>query len=310
MANPLLRNRQLASDTARLNLLTNGGFEIWQRGNGPFTAGGTFFADRWSIYLAGTDALSVSRVAAAAGLPSQYAAGVTFTLGTGGGNSSVNQMLKVADENVFNGKTLSLSVWINSSTNGAARLYLQTDGAGGVVTNSASSVAGTQVLTVSATVPNNATFVSVGIQFLATATVYIDNAMLVVGSQAADYAPLHPAEDLARCLRYYETISAAAGSAVAAGGQVLSTTLWWGNVPLLAYKAVGTPTVTFSPPATFACVHGAGTQTSLTAIGIMTAADPKRTIAIQGTSAGLTQGGGSLTAAAGQTATISVESNP
>jgi hypothetical protein len=30
--------------------------------------------------------------------------------------------------------------------------------------------------------------------------------MLVVGSQYADYAPLHPADDLARCLRYYEII--------------------------------------------------------------------------------------------------------
>ena len=30
--------------------------------------------------------------------------------------------------------------------------------------------------------------------------------MLVVGSVAADYAPMHPADDLARCQRYYQTL--------------------------------------------------------------------------------------------------------
>ena len=33
--------------------------------------------------------------------------------------------------------------------------------------------------------------------------------MLVVGSQPADYVPLHPADDLARCLRYYEIVGEA-----------------------------------------------------------------------------------------------------
>ena len=40
MPTPLLRNRQIGSDVARANLLTNGGFEIWQRGGGPFTVWG------------------------------------------------------------------------------------------------------------------------------------------------------------------------------------------------------------------------------------------------------------------------------
>ena len=44
------------------------------------------------------------------------------------------------------------------------------------------------------------------ISIAAAGTYYVDNAMLVVGSQPADYAPLHPADDLARCLRYYEII--------------------------------------------------------------------------------------------------------
>src|SRR5215467_15380555 len=31
-----ITNAKLGPDVARANLLTNGGFEIWQRGNGPF----------------------------------------------------------------------------------------------------------------------------------------------------------------------------------------------------------------------------------------------------------------------------------
>src|SRR5262252_529729 len=37
LANNAVTNAKLGTDTARSSLLTNGGFEIWQRGNGPYT---------------------------------------------------------------------------------------------------------------------------------------------------------------------------------------------------------------------------------------------------------------------------------
>jgi hypothetical protein len=65
--------------------------------------------------------------------------------------------------------------------------------------------------------------------------------MLVVGSQAANYVPMHPADDLARCLRYYEHIPSPAGYVAsgytAAGGSLRSA------YPFRVPKAV-TPTVT------------------------------------------------------------------
>jgi hypothetical protein len=48
-----------------------------------------------------------------------------------------------------------------------------------------------------------------------------------VGSVPADYAPLHPADDLARCLRYYEVVGPnssygiSASNYASAGGQAL-----------------------------------------------------------------------------------------
>src|SRR5215469_6434803 len=77
-------NANLGPDVARANLFTNGGFEIWQRGNGPFTSGGVMTSDRWQFNPAGTDTFSLSKDTSnmdAGG--SQACAAVSFTLGTG-----------------------------------------------------------------------------------------------------------------------------------------------------------------------------------------------------------------------------------
>src|SRR5215217_228252 len=55
IANAAVTNAKLGPDTARANLLTNGGFEQWQRGAGPFVtaASGIFTADRWQSQMGG-----------------------------------------------------------------------------------------------------------------------------------------------------------------------------------------------------------------------------------------------------------------
>src|SRR5215471_17258325 len=86
LANQSVTNAKLGTDTARSSLLTNGGFEIWQRGNGPFTTNGGWTTDRWGISAGGTDTLSVSRDTTNIDPNgSLAAAAVTFTLGSGAG---------------------------------------------------------------------------------------------------------------------------------------------------------------------------------------------------------------------------------
>jgi hypothetical protein len=80
------------------------------------------------------------------------------------------------------------------------------------------------------------------IYFSASCGVYIDSAMLVVGSQPANYVPLHPADDLARCLRYYELIGETTGEFLLGGYGVASGQMQW-FIPYKVRKAV-TPTVT------------------------------------------------------------------
>lgn len=206
LANGSVPNAALGSDTARANLLTNGSFEIWQRGVGPFSGPSVYCADRWITQVIGTDSLSVSRSGAGTvDVGSQYSAGCTFTLGTGAGGTALYQLNKLTDYAVA-GKTLTVSVRVATAVAGAVRVRINSDGTGSPTNQSAfaAGLGGFETLTASITVPTNATNFVVALYFSASCNAYIDNAMLVVGSQPADYAPLHPADDLARCLRYYE----------------------------------------------------------------------------------------------------------
>ncbi|HYW86247.1 MAG TPA: hypothetical protein VFB50_00645 [Chloroflexota bacterium] len=310
LANNAVTNAKLGTDTARANLLTNGGFEIWQRGNGPFTAQYAYFADRWSIGLAGTDTISVSKATANIDTGSTACAVVTFTLGSGGGSTYVHQYLKMSDGNQQIGRTISFSCRVNTSTANAVRIGAYSDGTGGTTAYSTFHPgSGAYVtLSVTANVPSDASYTDCYIFFAASCTARLDNATLVVGSVAADYAPLHPADDLARCLRYFETLSGTSTQALL-HAQVYSTT---GAQYIMHYKAskAVVPTLTTSPLATLACLSATGVPTALTAFTPATASvtHSQGTMAV---ASGLVAGNTTqFIAAASQTATIYVEANP
>jgi hypothetical protein len=218
LQNASVQNASLAVNVARANLLTNGGMEVWQRGAGPYTASGAYTADRWIAALAGTDSVSVTRVAAASGQPGQYAAQLAFTLGTGAGGSALYQQLQKTDEPVV-GQPLGFAIWVTCSVAGAVAAYINSNGTGGSELQTANP-AGASVLYVSYSVPTDATYVIVGVRLKASATVTVDNACLVFGSQPANFAPMHPADDLARCLRYYEVVGGNGTSDVMVRGYV------------------------------------------------------------------------------------------
>jgi hypothetical protein len=233
LANAAVTNAKLASDTDRSNLLTNGGFEVWQRGTGPFTANAVYSVDRWISNLGGADTLSISKDTTHCDVGSTASAACTFALSGGGGLSSLQQMLKAADGNGLVGRTISHSMRVRTSTASAVRVRLVTDGAAplSVYSSFHSGGGAYETLTASGTVPSDATNVIVAVYFAASCTAYLDNAMLVVGSQYADYAPMHPADDLARCLRYYEVVGVGssylhAGWAGAAGEAIGAPNRW------------------------------------------------------------------------------------
>jgi hypothetical protein len=240
-----ITNAMLGADVARDNLLTNGGFEIWQRGVGPFTTPGGRTADGpWVIQMAGSDTISISRDTANADGSGADAA-CTFVLGTGAGATRLYQLLRVAGEFTnLPGKTLTVSTRIKAAVANAVRVGLWSDGASGTNAYSAfhTGSGAYQTLTVTYAVPTDATQVILSIWFAASCTAYADNAMLVVGSQAANYVPLHPADDFARCLRYYEVVGALQNEIVFTfyGGAGITTGTLFG---FKARKAI-TPTFT------------------------------------------------------------------
>jgi hypothetical protein len=231
-------NVKLASDTARANLLTNGGFEVWQRGNGPFTT--AYTADRWGWSPTGSDTVSISRDTANADTGSQACAAVAFTKGSGTTSSLYNYDNDLAPQ--LAGRTVSFSIRVKTSTANAVRIRTYDGTTIGSGTYHSGSGA-YQTLTLTTTFSAAPTVAWFGVEFDASCTAYLDNAMLVVGSQAADYAPLHPADDLARCLRYYETIGSPGMADVRMDGYGTAAMVASFCLPYKAVKAV-TGTVT------------------------------------------------------------------
>jgi len=242
VADGSLTNAKLGPDVARANLLTNGGFEIWQRGNGPFT-GGVFSADRWVASIAGTDTLSISKdttnVDSAQG--STAAAACTFTLGTGAGNTAIIQQLKSNDYPQLQNLTFSASMRVRTSTANAVRLGFYN---GSTWTYSAMHPGdGTwRTLTATGTAIAAPAVVQPAVFFAASCTAYLDNANLVVGSQPANYMALHPGDELARAQRYYEIIGIQPGAFNFTVYQAAGTAVWL-PIQFRTSKAVN-PTLT------------------------------------------------------------------
>ena len=238
LANAAVTNAKLGTDTARLNLLTNGGFEVQQRGGAAVATG--YCADRW---LLGPGAGSAFSAGATGGvLPptgSSIAESVTYTHSAA---SSISQKLEGQQ---LAGLTVSFSMMVRCNAANAVRLRIDNNIGGGGTPGGYHPGDNTwQKLTVTQAISAGAvTSVYATIEFNATCIAYLDNAMLVVGSVAADYAPLHPADDLARCLRYYEVY----GSGQIASGMHYSTTTTIYFLPIRVQKSV-TPTVTVTNP--------------------------------------------------------------
>ena len=311
LANQAVTNAKLGSDTARANLLTNGGFEIWQRGNGPFSGGTALTADMWTSTAAGGGTWTVSKETSIVDAGSQASLKVVHTFG-----SAFNYLrqgwtsgLKASDF-AMRGRTFAFSVRVNASVANAISVRLATDGTGALDVESARNAgSGTwETLTIIGTVPTDATLLCCDIRSYSSNTFYIDNAMLVVGSVAADYAPLHPADDLARCLRYYEAITVSSTGAFATG-QAASATAAVVPLQFQVQKPVS-PTITFTAGSTFAMTNAATTALGVTSMSYLIT-NGRVVYVLVNVASGLVAGNASvLQAAASQTAIISIEANP
>lgn len=194
-------NPNLLAVTNPVNLLDNGGFEVWQRGAGPFTtSGGTqiYGADRWKILANIGSACQVDRESTEL-VSGNYALKYNRTTG-GSAWSGIYQLVENYKE--LRGKTLTFSVKVKTTMASTvqARMY-------GVNSSFHTGSGNWETLTVTATIPSNATELLIAIWIpdgnTNTGIFYVDEAILVVGDKATPFTPEAPAIDLARCQRYY-----------------------------------------------------------------------------------------------------------
>jgi len=208
------------------NQFTNGGFEVWQRGTSFAAASGVFCADRWQISMGGTGAAgSFIQDTANVDVGSQYCLNCPITTSTipaanAGLTNGVGLQQKVEHFQQFKSKTVTASFRIKSSVASSVQPYMND----GVAQYSAAGVATStsyQTFSITATISASAVVLYVGLNFAGGATFFVDNAMLVVGSQPTDYVPLPTADELARCMRYLEVNvvgnGAVAGSLITRG---------------------------------------------------------------------------------------------
>jgi hypothetical protein len=220
------------------NLLTNGGFELWQRGPSGFGSNGVYFADRWQLVLGAgafnaakdTTNMDVGSIACAA-------------FGNSAAGNYIQQALPITDTQQIAGRTFTLSMRVKTNTANTIRVQL-TDAVTSALSTYHPGDNTYHTLSTTLTVATNATALYVRALFDAGAGGYLDNAMLVVGSTPADYQPLHPADDLNRCLRYYEKLDDDGGNVLGVVGIATSAGQFMDAVT--AYRALKpvTPTVT------------------------------------------------------------------
>jgi hypothetical protein len=192
------------------NLLVNPGFEIWQRGAGPFTGNNQYTADEWELDT--NHGLTVTQETDLVKTGSSSAKLVHVP-------SANNARLSQGIENYksLEGLWVTFSMWVYTS---APVLLLIQDytSAGAETTGSAahSGVARWERLTATKQIRTDLTSFSwphgAGMRVIVyldddtPGTYYLDGAVLAVGymPHGVPYAPLPVAEDYDRCLRFYE----------------------------------------------------------------------------------------------------------
>lgn len=242
---------------------------------GPFGAS-VFNADSWYATVSGGSAVfsgSITR-STSADAKSRYCWTANFT-------STVpvtdwGYLVQVLETPQYlAGQPITLSVRVKVATANAVRVRLYADanagGGGGtsVLTYSAYHSGGGawETLTVTITPPAGCNYAQVLIRFDTTCTPYLDNAMLVLGSAAADFAPLTLTDDLARCQRYYQRFDSvySATTIFGQGQGVSGGASAHIQIPLLQ-RMGGQPTLTLVSPVTNFAVFQGGAAAAITAI--------------------------------------------
>ncbi|MHA1304370.1 MAG: hypothetical protein ACTSPI_11790, partial [Candidatus Heimdallarchaeaceae archaeon] len=205
---------QITEEVLRLlnvrNLLDNGGFEIWQRGDGPFTGNNDYTADRWQFkcHTDGTEG-QVDRESTEIKF-GNYSAKVAVTTASSSPDGVCFLQQYIEQYKSLVGKKISVSVWVKTDIEN--KISVAIEELNDTISESSFHTGDNtwQKLTATKEISGNGTYLKIRVGFLdnatETGTFYIDSAMLVIGAEPADFVPTPPAEEWDRCRRWYEVV--------------------------------------------------------------------------------------------------------
>lgn len=225
------------ADQGFRNKLYNGAFDVWQRGTSFNGAHNTFHnyygADRWQMFRAGGAAGATFSRVAYNGPNAVYAARMQRNSGdTSTATLNLTQSLETIDIAYLKGKTVTVSFRYLTGANfsGPSLSFYTSYGTGSDGNMASGFSAGTGVPggsktcpastsqryeTITFNVPSNASQFGIGFGYAPSGTAgandfaEITNVQLEIGSLATPFAYRPQATELALCLRYYESGTAA-----------------------------------------------------------------------------------------------------
>lgn len=213
-------NVNLGTDTqGRVNHLVNGSFELWQRGNGPFTVSNTYGPDRWLTVMGAASTYSLSRDNTNIDRPSVYAATITYT------HVSVSQIKQfMEDWRQFIGQSVTFTMRVKASVANAVRLSI-TEGPTG--TNSAfhTGSGAYETLSVTHIFDGSTTEATAILDLRASGVFSFDRGTLVIGTVGMLGVPQQPASLQDECQRYYEVIGPDSAANIIVSGQATGSAL-------------------------------------------------------------------------------------
>lgn len=226
------------------NLLDNGGFDIWQRGNSITGTVEVKTADRWGKNI-GSAVLVQFDVSKETTITDKSATSCKIVFNkTSGGFVGIIQSI----ENPTNYASKTLTLSIRGLTTVPNSLKVGIEETGGTYSSYHSGSGNWETLTVTKTISSTPGPIYITIYMDANGgpgTYYADNAMLTIGSQPVSFAPLHPQVDLARCQRYYFRIGNPTTDEDICTSQAFTTTTSIGSIHYPVEMRVA-PTITIT----------------------------------------------------------------
>lgn len=306
------------------NLIINGDFQVWQRGTSQ-TSSGYGSDDRWkNVHTGSTKVASQQTHTLGSSSPTdkpKYYARTVVTSVAGAGNFVIKAH-KIEGVAKSSGETVTLSFWAKADTTKDIAVELtQEFGTGGSPSSTITEI-GVTTFSLSTSWTKYTTTISVpgisgktlgtngddltSINFWLEAgsdfdsrtntlgqqsgTFDISNVQLEISDVATDFEFVHPADQLARCQRYFERLDSGLGGTPIASGQCESTTIL-DTVLRYELKRIA-PTISVSSNTGFSALV-AGTNKTSTAMS--SALISPRSALLKLTTSGLTAGeGGSI----------------